>query len=405
MKLLNTGLAKYLAVALLIMTAGNAPASRIPSDMPQSRRVETDLGTLQSDAVKLDHELAELQSTVRSAKSSVGDAINAARAIRSMDDRLKKLVDQLKPYHSIPKVRTFARTLSKNLQRIQTQLHALRKKSDECEKQVLKPLKRKLSDLDQGITSSRIKVRTYRANVQSWRTELVALAMESRRIPGASNLFDRSVGSVSGPIHNVTSKLHEASRRCTAMVHRVNQFASIMKAYDQFERSLNEFEKKLKPAETTVGKLDRTLGKQLSIKVPFSKKTLRFSIREILEKPGEILGVVLKPLELLADKALQPILKKMNLEIKPPAGLEELSRQLDRANSLQRAIDQSVQTAADSLASEWNRLGSRWPELRRQLSTLKSHQNRRIANEAPRSPSRQTRPESRKLPAMFVQIQ
>ncbi|MCD0463756.1 hypothetical protein [Roseiconus lacunae] len=330
---------RFSILLMFALVASVSTASKIPPQMTLTRQVDSELGRMQTDLRSLESQLSELQSKVRDARGRVDTAIRVSGMIRSLDRRVEKLIDQLKPYQSIPKVRTFARNLSRNLQRIHEQLHELRKKSDHCERNVLKPLKQRLVSIEQTVMGGRQKLAGYRNGVAVWRSELASLSIQASRLPSVSSKVDRCVGEINPMLRSANRVLHTATENTVSILRQVNRLGRMFTAYQSVGHSLAGFEKKIVPAEATVGKLDNTLGKELKIKLPFSKKYLRFTIREILEMPGQIVGVVLKPFEALADKALQPLLKKLNLQIKPPAGLAELTRELDRVQTIHQAID------------------------------------------------------------------
>ncbi|MCC9603612.1 hypothetical protein LOC67_23935 [Stieleria sp. JC731] len=403
----------FLAIALCLSSA--VSASSIPYNMPQTRRIDSDLSQLRSDISKISQELSTLQSNVRGARGKVDNAITVSRTIREMDRKLDRLVDQLKPYYSVPKVRTVARTLAKNLERIQTQVHALRKKTDKCEKDVLKPMKQRLLQLEQSIAGARSKVNGYSLSVRGWQTELASLAISSQSIPGASAAFDSAAGQISPPIRSASSQIHQVSVKCQRLLSDVNRLTSIFAAYQSVDRSLKDFDKKLKPAESTVGNLDKTLGKKLTVKIPFTKKSVSFSVRDILEKPGKIMNVVMKPLEALADKVLQPVLKKMKLDIKPPAGLAELSRKLDQIDSIYSGLTRSSQRLVEPMLDSLVRMQQEWSRVHAQLkshcSAVRSRAgqvNLRLPNksagEVVRGKPAQNVPVKRNGPVMFVQF-
>ncbi|MEP3930399.1 MAG: hypothetical protein ABJM55_17045, partial [Rhodopirellula bahusiensis] len=161
-------------------------------------------------------------------------------------------------------------------------------------------------------------------------------------------------------------------------------------------------------AEKTAAKLQKTLGKKLSIKIPFSKKTVSFSIRDILEKPGKVLGVVLKPLEKLADKLLQPVLKELKLEIKAPSGIANLNSELNQLPSIEASLrreanqlKQQITTRLQQIIQNWSRVQPRMPS---HLTSGPQPPTRPVVGESPSQNPPSSRPTPvRKFPVMFIQ--
>ena len=147
---------------LLAFAATTLNASPIPSNMRETRAIDSDLARIEKECQTLQNRLTQLRQQVKTARDGVNHAIDATKAIKATDERLKTLIDNLAPYTSVPKVRTIARTLRKNLQRIQDQIHTLRKKTDKAEKDVLRPAKDRLKELEQSILGGEIKLASYK---------------------------------------------------------------------------------------------------------------------------------------------------------------------------------------------------------------------------------------------------
>lgn len=162
-------------------------------------------------------------------------------------------------------------------------------------------------------------------------------------------------------ISNSVAAARSQADKLAALLVRL---ARPLAAFEKVGHSLESFEEKIAPAEKTAGKLDETLGKRLTIKIPLSKKTVSFSIRQILEKPGNVIGVVLKPLEKLADKLLQPVLKKLKLEIKAPSGLTELSGQVAFLSSIDAELSRADSELAGRLSSKLDQVFKSWQTIR-----------------------------------------
>ncbi|MEP3930253.1 MAG: hypothetical protein ABJM55_16295, partial [Rhodopirellula bahusiensis] len=107
---------------LLAFAATTLKAASIPTNMPETRAIDSDLARIEKECQTLQTRLNQLRQQVKTARDGVTHAIDATKAIKATDERLKTLIDNLAPYTSIPKVRTIARTLRKNLQRVQEQI-------------------------------------------------------------------------------------------------------------------------------------------------------------------------------------------------------------------------------------------------------------------------------------------
>ncbi|TWU00860.1 AAA family ATPase [Stieleria varia] len=307
----------------------------IPGSLPQTAAVYRDLAGLKSECDRTIQMAVQLREATRSARKSVDQSIDVTKAINAMDKRLVKLIDRLKPYASVPKVRTVARTLSKNLQRIQTQLHSLRLKTDRCEQEVLRPTQKRLQDLEQSLAGAEHKLRGLKRDIDEKMTQLDQAAQVAQHTQFTRQVLESTAQTLRQATSVTLNAVRQTRQQMDGVGYKLQSLNQYASKFRTVGNSLNDMDRKMRTPEEMVAKLDQAIGKRLTIKIPFSKKSVSFTIRQILEKPGEVMNVVLKPLEKLADGILQPILGKMNLEIQSPKGLQELEQQLASLGSFQ----------------------------------------------------------------------
>lgn len=398
--------------ALCSLTTVTA-SSQIPRNLPETRAVYDDLNRLRSECDQAIRMAQQLRGAVASVRKGVDQSIDVTTAIRAMDKRLVKLIDQLKPYASVPKVRTATRTLSKNLQRIQAKLHDLRVKTDRCETKILRPSKAKLRELEASLLGAETKLRGISSAASTWMANLASAAHQAQAYSYARQALEASSRAARPATRSVVDAVVTARKEADAIGYKLNSVNQHFASFRTVGNSLDEMSDKMKKGEKMAGDLDKALSKTLTIKIPLSKKSLSFSIREILEKPGQVLNVVLKPLEKLADAVLQPILSKLKLEIQPPKGLEDLSRRMDSIDSdgmnLSAAIDRLERRLRTDLERQINLLRSKAGEPLQIVRNARP--NTRPQPVQPQPVQRPDRPapdqqqqqqQQRKLPAMFL---
>jgi hypothetical protein len=393
----------FFSCAMLVAKA------QIPSDLRETRAVYADLQRLQSECDQMARITADLRRAIRSVRSGIDDSITTTAAIRSLDRRMVKLIDRLKPYSSIPKVRTVIRTLSKNLQRVQDQLHAVRKKTDQCEKTVLRPTRKRLQNLELGLNQAESRLRQMSGTTAIWMENLRQAAIMAQQVPAARATLESSARAT----RPVTKAAADSVARINPLSHTVGNLIQEMNrcfgSYRVVRGSIDETNRKMEPGEEFVEKLDRTMAKKLTIRNPFTKKALVFSVRDILEKPGEVIGIVLKPLEKLVDKLLQPILRKAKLEMRVPRGLNELSAQVTRIlqierelsgalSQLERHLDRELENQIRVLQAEANKT------LRAVKASVTQLQTRRSSGDtgSDRQPPKREDSAEQRPPAMFL---
>jgi DNA repair exonuclease SbcCD ATPase subunit len=382
---------RILAVSCLtivsITTVG--ATSQIPYNLPETQAVYQDLSRLKSECDRTITMARQLRTAVASVRKGVDQSIDVTSAIRAMDKRLVKLIDQLKPYHSIPKVRTATRTLSKNLSRIQSRLHELRLKTDRCETKVLRPTRDRLRSLESSLVAAERKLRELSLAASGWMVNLSQAARQAQPYVYARQALEASSRAARPITRTALNAVVTVRSQADSVGYKFNALTNQFGKFRTVGNSLEDMSEKMAGGEKLAGNLDKALGKRLTIKIPFSKKSLSFTVRDILEKPGKVMNVVLKPLEKLADAVLQPVLKKLKLEIQPPKGLTELGNSLVSVESAGRNLANAISGLERQLQSE----------LDRQLNQLRSRMNQpldvvRQARQAPQ-PAPIVRPDVR----------
>lgn len=346
-------------VAVLTLAAPlmAAPShSSIPSKLRETRALDAELARLSSESRASASMLYQVRKLVRSARTDVDRARKVVAAIRYMETRIGRLNHRIQPLMSVPKVRTMVRILSMNLKKLHKVLRPIRQKADRFDKQVLSPLRKKLVNFDRKLYVAHSKLVKVINAVGKLRTQLAQSAKLAVKNSSARRTLERASRNMRPTVARLTGTVRSANSKASAVRGNLNSLRSGLAAFWTVERSLNAVSRKLKPSEKVVGDLHRVLSKRISIRLPIPPfKKVGFSIRDILVKPGQILNIVLKPLEKLADKALQPLLKKTKLQIQPPRGLNALARSLDRLPSLSRRLNASINSLERFLTNELNR--------------------------------------------------
>lgn len=353
------------ALATLPFSTTSVSAS-IPSRLPETRAVYQNLQRLKLECDRSITMTRQLRTAVASVRKGVDQSIDVTQAIRAMDRRLVKLIDQLKPYHSIPKVRTATRTLSKNLTRIQERLHKLRKKTDRCETEVLRPSRDRLKSLEASLRGAESKLREISTTASYWMANMTQAARAADQMQITRQALEANSRAARHVTYAAVKAVRSVTSAADSVGYKLNTVNQYFSSFRTVGRSLDEMSDKMKKGEELAGNLDKALGKRLTIKIPFTKKTLTCTVRDILEKPGQIMNIVLKPLEKLADAALQPVLRKLKLEIKPPKGLAELESKLTSFSSAGRNLQNSVSDLDRHLKSG---LTAELQKLRAQMNT------------------------------------
>ena len=303
-----------------------ARSNAIPSSLPRTRSLDRELADLSSRARTAEKWVKWLQSEVRTTRRQVKSAARVAASIRAMDRRLETLIRRLKTYVYVPNVRTFVKPLIRNLQTLRTTIHKLRKKTDYAEKSVLRPLSRRLKKFEIELRKPIATLASIRSKADKARSALARAARFAVNNVTARHALEQSAREVRPVVYSLSKTIYEFNKQASAAGRKFSSARKNLAAFWTVEKSLNTMSRQMRPGENVARDLDRVMSKRISIKLPGRRsKRVGFTIRQILTAPGKVLDIVLKPLEKIAHRMLQPVLKKLNIRIKPPKGIRELA--------------------------------------------------------------------------------
>ena len=314
-----------------------ASSSRLPETTLLGNELQQSNATLTS----LSARTGRLKNTVESARTEVDSASTMIRGIDKIDDLLIRVIRDITPVSKLPPTRTL-RPLAENLAKLQKQVHKVRVKGDDLQKKFLKPLhsrlkslenklKTAIADMDTGARKAdqaRKHLETLRDFVKSHNNQATVAALES--------LSQRTRAGIR-PLNAGLKSLDDASR---AAENELNGLTKDLSSLTASAPAVQKLQKDLNPVDKASRDLDKVLNQHVGVKV--LGKDYGFTVRQVIEGPGKLLDIVLKPLEKLADKALKPILHSLKLEIKPPRKLEATEHSLDEVAKRQTTVTQSV---------------------------------------------------------------
>lgn len=363
---------QLLVVATLVVatsTAANAATrhptgSAIPANLRETRALDAQLAQLSSECRSAVRKLQQMQRDVRAVRNDLERAAKVARSIRDMEGRLNRLINKLQAYRGVPKVRTVVRTLISNLERLKKSIHSVRKNTDRVEKQALTPTIKKLRSLELKLRKPIASLGAAASNADQSRRALAQAVPTANRLPAARNALEQS----SRAVRPTAALLVKAVRGMNTQVNAVQRDLAGMKrtlaSFWTVEASLKLMNKQMKPGENVANRLNRVLSKRLSIKLPVPPfKTVGFTIRQILEAPDKVLGVVLKPLEKLADAALKPVFGKLKIQIREPKGLAAMNRSVIQLPRTGASLGRSIASLEAKIQNEVTPLANRFSQL------------------------------------------
>ncbi|TWU42339.1 hypothetical protein [Novipirellula artificiosorum] len=335
----------------LVLPTPSASAA-ISARFPNCAAIDADLKRLDSQCSTFQSQLVDLDQAAWRFEEGIKVGIKTTSLIRDFDRRLKRLSDRLTPYQSLPHVRTVARHLKKNIDRVQKQVASVRKKADAFERDVLKPAKQRVKNLRQTIAIGRAKLDSCKREIDAYRQALVSATELAKYHPHLTSSLDDVASRSRWTIRTTADGIAQVSAETQKIASSFQIIDGVFAAFSIVHDSVRRSGDTIKGAEELVGKIDSVITKQINIKNPITRQTKRFNVREVLEKPQDIAGIILKPLNKIVDALLDPILSKMKLEIPTPKGLSTLSMTLDQATQIHRDLKNQMQVVESMLSAK-----------------------------------------------------
>lgn len=300
-----------------------------PRRLPEHSRLQNELSATQQQLQPLTARVQRALSATTAARNKIRQAVTIIRRVGQIDDTLARIIRQLTPLAKLPPTRSVD-PLVDALTAVKKQIHRVRVKADAIHKSVLTPADQKLKPIETGLTATVDKLKDGIARINQTKAhadtlrELVASRGDKSADVRTLESLSSTTRAALPPVRSSVKALDESS---AAIEREINQFTSTMTALTNFSPMIETLWDGVEPINKAARDLDKTLNERIEIDVLGAKTG--FTVRQILEGPGNVADAVLKPLEKLAEDAIRPVLKALKLEIQPPKELTALLAAFD----------------------------------------------------------------------------
>lgn len=328
---------RSLIVATLFTLGLGVSVSHANTTVPSSNRnltetqaLERELNLTQQALASTSARLKRLQSSARSGRKKAEEVSSMIKQIRSVEDQIGRLEKQLSTLSKIPQLKML-KPLVSSLKSLKGQVNKIRVKADKVRKEKIDPAIKKIKDFEYEVSkvSSQVKaaeVETIAAKKQLLQMKNYVTANGYKRYQvSALESFAQTAKYAASPMRKALSEIDSTSADAES---KINAYAQALSAVAKLKSGVDKIKSDLAPIDKKARDLDRVLSKRISFKIPFSKKRVSFTVRQVLESPGKIIGVAVKPLTSIAKKLLSPLTKKFKINIKAPSELREIEAKL-----------------------------------------------------------------------------
>ncbi|MEK6236925.1 MAG: hypothetical protein N2C14_19630, partial [Planctomycetales bacterium] len=325
---------RLFACALNQVDAGvtSRSGSQYPTGgFPETQALKRDLELASQSLASTAARLKRLQHAARNARKEAEDVSNMIRQIKSIESQLGRMERQLASFANIPQLKML-KPLVSALRSVKSQVYSARVKADRFRREAIDPAVKKIKSFEAEVSQVASRIRQAELETDRAKLQLAQVSAEVTRLGNKEHAV-RSLESLARATRSTIRPLRvfltDVDNAGADAERKINTYASGLSAVTRLKPGLSKLQADLSPIDKKARDLDRTLSKRLSFKIPFTKKTVSFTVRQVIESPGKILKIALKPLTAISKKILRPFAGKFKINLKAPPQIAQLSKQFD----------------------------------------------------------------------------
>ena len=310
--------------------------------LPETTALEKELRQIHTSLDATSERVKKAKTTLTNGRHAAEAAVEMIGQIRSVEDQISRLERELKSISKIPQFRLL-KPVAKGVTGLKEKVESIKEKAEKLRDKKIKPAIKKMKNLEAKLAKLQTDLgyaTTETASAVS-HINLLRNFVISQQFP---DIQVRALEAVSKatryPVSPAQDALTEFDSACTDLENQVNTYKSHLNKLTSLKPGLDKVKAKMKPIDDKVKSIAKVLNKKLGFKIPLSKgKRVSFTVRKIIEAPGKVLDIAVKPLTKIAEKLLKPLTKNLKFDIKAPKELQQISAQLDALNRFSFNID------------------------------------------------------------------
>ena len=318
------------------------------ANLPRTSQLDHELEETQQSIDSLAAKIHRTEQAVESTRKAAENVQLVIKALGQLDSKIGRIKRELESLARLPQLRML-KPMVKGLDDVHQQIHKLRVKADQADRDHVRPMISRLKNAERTLETKLAEVRQVAVQTQQARQRLAQLRsfVEGRGARPAE----------AAALEDVARGVHATIRPVSQMISQLNQFLGKVEGdFDGFAQKLNvvsrakgslqKLDHDLAAADDVARELSKVMSKSISITFPVK---VSVSVRQILEAPGKLLDIVVKPLEELARKALDPVLRKTKINISLPSELTSLPGQFDGLSSVLAGVQSPISKIEQAL--------------------------------------------------------
>ena len=310
--------------------------------LPETTALEKELRQIHKSLAATSTRVKKAKKTLSNGRYAAEASIKMISQIRSVEKQISRLERELKSISQMAQFRAL-KPVAKAVARLNSKVKNIREKAEKLRDKKIKPavkkmkkLEVKLAKLNTGLRYASFETVSAVRHINHLKKIVISQQYADTQVRALEALST----TTRAPVTPAKNALYEFDSACTDLENQVNAYKAHMKKLTSLKPGLDKVKAKMKPIDRKVKGIAKVLDKKLGFKIPFSKgKRVFFTVRQVLETPGKVLDIAVKPLTKIAQKLLKPLTKNLKFDIKAPKELQQISAQLNTINRFSLNID------------------------------------------------------------------
>lgn len=309
--------------------------------LPETTALEKELRQTYKSLNATAERVEKAKKTVTNGRYAAEAAVKMIGQIKPVEDQISRLELEIRSISKIPQFRML-KPVAKGVTNLKENVAKIREKAEKLRDDKIKPAIKKMKNLEAKLAKLKTGL-NLAATETAYAVNHINLLRNfviSQKYP---EIQVRTLEALSKttryPVSPAQKALYEFDSACADLEKQVNAYKAHMAKLTSLKPGLDKVRSKMKPIDDKVKGIAKVLSKKLGFKIPLSKKEVSFTVRQVIEAPGKVLDIALKPLTKIAEKLLKPLTKNLKFDIKAPKELQKISVQLDAINRFSLNLD------------------------------------------------------------------
>ena len=267
--------------------------------LPQTTALDKELRQIHKSLTATTERTKKAKTTVTNGRYAAEAAVKMIDQIPPVEKQVSRLERELSSISKIPQFKLL-KPVAKAMTGLKGKVKTIKERAESLRDKKIKPSIKKMKSLEAKLTklNSGLNLASHETVSAVRNVNLLRNFVISNKYPaGQVNALEALSKTTRYPVSPAQKALNEFDSACTDLENLVNTYKSMLVNLSKLKPGLEKVKTKMKPIDDKMKSIAKVLDKKLEFKIPLSKgKKVSFSVRQVIETPGKILDIAVKPL-------------------------------------------------------------------------------------------------------------